>query len=93
MDLEFLEKLDELRDRWGRPMVITSGLRCRWWNEKVKGAKRSQHLVGKAVDIRATSNQAQAIAALAQALGFGGVEIGKGFIHVDTGPKRDWVYL
>jgi zinc D-Ala-D-Ala carboxypeptidase len=93
MDLEFLEKLDALRDKWGRPMVVNSGLRCRWWNEKVRGAKRSMHLVGKAVDIRANKNDAVAIAALAESMGFGGVEIGKGFVHVDTGPKRDWVYL
>lgn len=93
MDLEFLEKLDMLRDKWGQPMIITSGLRCAWWNEKIGGAPKSQHLVGKAVDILATQNESRSIHALAEQLGFGGVEIGNGFIHLDTGPKRHWKYV
>lgn len=94
MDQAFLEKLDMLREKWGRPLVVTSGLRCRWWNDQVKGSPKSQHMHGKAADLRVQNlNESRSIHALAEQLGFGGVEIGKGFIHVDTGPKRDWVYL
>ncbi len=94
MDPSFLEKLEMLRDKWGRPLLITSGLRCRHWNEKIGGAKKSQHLAGKAADLQVMDlNEARSIHALAEQLGFGGVEIGKGFIHVDTGPSRQWVYV
>lgn len=93
MDLEFLDLLDKLREKWGKPMVITSGVRCVFHNKNIGGAKRSQHLVGKAVDIRATMNEARVIHALAESLGFGGVEIGRGLVHVDTGPKRHWIYV
>lgn len=93
IDKAFLAKLEELREKWGRPLVVTSGLRCAWHNDQIKGAPKSMHLVGKAADLKtANLNEARALHALAESLGFGGVEIGRGFIHVDTGPKRDWVY-
>lgn len=93
MDRGFLDLLAELREQYGKPMILNSAVRCPHWNKTIKGAKRSQHLLGKAVDIRASGEDALIIAKLATDLGFGGVEIGNGFIHVDTGPKRDWKYL
>jgi zinc D-Ala-D-Ala carboxypeptidase len=93
MSRDLLDKLTELRKQYGKPMIINSAARCPYWNKIIKGAKRSQHLLGRAVDIRASGEDALLIAKLATDLGFGGVEIGPGFIHVDTGPKRDWKYL
>lgn len=94
VDKGFLAKLEELREKWGRPLVVTSGVRCAWWNEQIKGAPKSMHLRGKAADLKtANLNEARALHALADVLGFGGVEIGKGFIHVDVGPKREWKYV
>lgn len=46
------EVLQPLRDHLGRPVVISSGYRCRELNEKVGGAKNSQHMRGEAADIR-----------------------------------------
>ncbi len=86
--------IEQLRDKWGRPLLISSGARCEFWNAHIGGAPKSMHLKGKAADIRtANLNEARAIHALAESLGFGGIEVGKGFIHVDTGPKRDWKYV
>lgn len=94
MDVAFMEKLNALRDKWGHPLVVTSGARCKWWNDKILGAKGSQHLLGRAADLAvANTNESCSLHALAEQLGFGGVEIGKGFIHVDTGPKRHWTYV
>ncbi len=43
--------LDPLREAFGRPIVVTSGFRCRRLNAEVGGARNSQHLRGQAADI------------------------------------------
>ena len=44
--------LDPLREAWGSPIRVTSGYRCYTLNQLVGGAKKSQHLSGKAADIQ-----------------------------------------
>lgn len=44
--------LDPLREAWGSPIRVTSGYRCYTLNRLVGGAKKSQHLSGKAADIQ-----------------------------------------
>ena len=43
--------LDNLRGEWGRPIIVTSGYRCKELNAAVGGARNSQHLKGQAADI------------------------------------------
>lgn len=45
--------LQPLRDYIGKPIIVTSGYRCKTLNElpTIKGASNSQHVVGQAVDI------------------------------------------
>ena len=42
--------LDPIRERWGEPIRITSGYRCKALNELVGGVKNSPHLIGCAAD-------------------------------------------
>ncbi|MCH1613038.1 MAG: D-Ala-D-Ala carboxypeptidase family metallohydrolase, partial [Flavobacteriales bacterium] len=49
---ELAENLQIVRDMLDEPIKINSGWRCEEYNRKIKGAKRSQHLLGKAADIR-----------------------------------------
>ncbi len=42
--------LQPIRDRLGKPMIITSGYRCPELNKKVGGVSTSQHTKGQAVD-------------------------------------------
>lgn len=51
-DLGLVTTLQRLRDEVQRPVVVNSGCRCRSHNAAVKGSKSSQHLYGKAADIR-----------------------------------------
>ena len=44
--------LQRLRDEVQRPVVVNSGCRCKSHNATVKGAPQSQHMQGKAADIR-----------------------------------------
>lgn len=48
--------LDPLREAYGKPIVVTSGYRCKALNQAVKGASTSQHLYGQAADIRSVSD-------------------------------------
>lgn len=51
---ELIVRLELLRCIWGRPIYITSGLRCTSHNQRVGGAKNSRHLVGCAADLSVT---------------------------------------
>ena len=43
--------LDPLRESWGKPIIVTSGFRCKAVNDKVGGVATSQHTKGEAADI------------------------------------------
>lgn len=49
---ELVEVLEDVREHFGKPVVINSGLRCETHNKRVGGAPKSQHLLGTAADIR-----------------------------------------
>ena len=43
--------LDPLREKFGKPIVVSSGFRCAELNAKIKGSRTSQHCKGEAADI------------------------------------------
>lgn len=100
MDAEFLECIDNLREACDFPFVVTSGFRCKEHNDKIGGAKGSQHLFGMGADIRLSGDKAHKVVSLAREYGFNGVGISqKGnysgrFIHLDTrkGSFALWSY-
>lgn len=47
-----LAMLDLIREKWGKPIIVTSGYRSRQLNAKVGGAVNSYHLQGRAADIK-----------------------------------------
>lgn len=90
---EFLLALDELRDMWGMPMVVTSGQRCKWHNKKEGGALRSQHLYGNAADISVPKSKQKEFVKLARLAGFNGIGWGSTFVHVDMRKvPAEWTY-
>jgi len=44
------KELDKIRSRFNAPVIVHSWLRPRWYNEKIGGAKLSQHILGLATD-------------------------------------------
>lgn len=48
--------LDPLREKWGKPIIVTSGYRCPKLNTIIGGASGSQHTKGEAVDIRTATD-------------------------------------
>lgn len=79
---EFLDRLQALRDRIGRPLHVTSGHRCALWNASVGGAPRSQHKQ-IAVDLALAGHDRDALYAHARASGFTGFGLARSFIHLD----------
>lgn len=43
--------LDPIREAWGKPIIVTSGFRCKAVNDKVGGVATSQHTKGEAADL------------------------------------------
>lgn len=52
VDPALVNALESIRRRVGKPVIINDAFRCIEHNESVGGAKNSQHLLGKAADIR-----------------------------------------
>lgn len=83
---KFLARLDNLREVCGFPFYITSGYRS--VNHSVERAKLSgggTHTRGIAADIAVSGGrQRMQIVKHALELGFTGVGVAKGFVHVDV---------
>ena len=82
-----------IREHFGKAVTITSGYRTTAHNAAVGGAKSSQHLYGRAADIRVRGISVEDVAAYAESLmpDWGGVgrypvKAGRatGWVHVDT---------
>lgn len=54
--------LNPLRTYLRRPIIVSSGFRCKELNAKVGGSENSQHLKGQAVDILAEGMKAKDLA-------------------------------
>lgn len=97
MNLDFVERLDALRDRCWFPFAISSGYRTAAHNAKVEGVDGSAHVAGLAADIRVADGR-QRIILVREALvmGFGRIGIGHNFVHLDVDPTKPqnvmWVY-
>lgn len=56
LDRLIVELLDPIREKWGKPLQVTSGYRCDKLNGKVGGSKTSRHKDGLAADLDAGTN-------------------------------------
>lgn len=96
-----LEKLDKVREEFGKPVIVTSGYRCPAHNEAIGGAKNSSHVNGLAADIQpkiVTLDDLDLLYEICYNI-FSNIGDGrsKKFIHVDDrelkkSGKRHWIY-
>ena len=90
MDQDFIDKLNILRDTYGKPMTISSGYRDS--THPVEAAKKDPtagaHVSGKAADILIDRADAFKLLSLAFVVGFTGIGVnqkgGARFLHLDT---------
>ena len=92
IDTELVEILEKIRTHFNKPVTITSGFRTAAYNATVaKAAKYSQHLYGKAADIRVAGVTVEQLAAYAEKLlpDTGGI----GRYPVRSGRPTGWVHV
>jgi uncharacterized protein YcbK (DUF882 family) len=88
---ELLDKLDVLRFRLGRALVVSSSYRSKYFNASVGGAPRSYHLRAMAADLPLAGHDKSELIDLAKQVGFTGFGISYiSFIHIDIGRSRSW---
>jgi len=89
---EALDKLQALRDRLGKPLILRSAYRSPEHNRAVGGAKASKHMDGTAFDVAMSNHDPAAFEAAAREVGFLGFGYypRSGFMHIDLGPARSW---
>lgn len=90
---QVLDRVEKLQSAFGAGLLITSGRRSPEHNLKVGGVNKSQHLEGNAVDISTagmTQDDVLRLISTASAMGFGGIGVYDGSIHIDLGARRAW---
>lgn len=93
IDSELVDVLQKVRAHFGKAVTITSAYRTPGRNKAVGGEKYSQHLYGKAADIKISGIAPKTVAAYVEKLmpKSGGIGIYKTFVHVDVrGTKARW---
>ena len=87
-------ELQILRDFIGKPIKINSGYRSPSYNRSIGGASRSQHLLGKAADIRVEGISPRELRGIIEELikdgrlNFKGIGAYTNFTHVDIRERR-----
>ena len=81
--------LDPLRESFGKPIIVTSGYRCKELNKAVGGAAKSQHMSGEAADIRSVEDSKRANKELFNLI----IELGLPFDQLINEHDYDWVHV
>jgi len=91
--IRFASELELLRSKFGdKPLLINSWFRSSYWNKRVGGVPKSQHLTCNAADFTISGVSNGVVRNYVLSLPYGGVGITPHYIHFDLGPKRSWKY-
>ena len=87
---DLVDVLQKIRTHFGKPVTITSAYRTPPHNKSVGGAAYSQHLYGKAADIKVVGVTPKKVAAYAETLmpNKGGIGIYATFTHIDVRAEK-----
>ncbi|MEZ6133398.1 MAG: DUF2272 domain-containing protein [Pirellulaceae bacterium] len=94
---EVMDNLEVLRGELGEPITVNSGYRSPSYNTRIGGAERSQHLCGRAADIKVKNfTPRQVHAKIEELIGSGrmrqgGLGLYNTFVHYDVrGTRARW---
>jgi uncharacterized protein YcbK (DUF882 family) len=87
--LRLVVSLDRMREFYGSPIIVESGLRCPFWNARQGGEDDSEHLTGEGADLRCRSSRERwAMLSAALRAGITRVGIYGRHIHVGTSARQ-----
>lgn len=92
-----VNNLQAIREAIGRPIYVTSGVRCLEWNKKISGHPQSKHKYGRAVDIYVLGIKPEVLMDVIQCVvkDFCGIGVYQtqrgegGFVHFDVLRAKD----
>lgn len=93
IDTELVNVLQKIRTHFGKSVTITSAYRTPTKNKAIGGTTYSQHLYGRACDIKVKNVSPKTVAAYAEKLlsNKGGIGTYATFVHIDTrAAKARW---
>lgn len=93
IDTDLVKILQKIRNHFGKSVTITSAYRTPTKNKAVGGETYSQHLYGKAADIKVSGVSPKKVAAYAEKLlvNKGGIGTYSTFTHIDVrATKSRW---
>ena len=90
IDTDLVELLERIRTAACGAVTVNSGYRTASYNQKVGGARASQHLLGRAADIQVSGASPLLVGQIAEYYlgGHGGIGVYQTFTHVDTRTAR-----
>ena len=95
LDRHLVGILWHIQHHYGRQVNVTSGCRSYSHNRRIGGARESFHLRCQAADIKVTGVGKDQLARYVRGLsdrGGVGLYCHDASIHVDTGPRREWIW-
>ena len=98
VDDTLVKRLQQIRDHFGKALVITSAYRCSTHNKNVGGASGSRHVKGQAADFYISGVAPAEIAKYAESIGVKGIglyekaDCGSDFVHIDTRTQKSFWY-
>lgn len=95
--VKLVTMFEDIRSIYNKPITVISAFRTPEWNRKIGGAKHSQHVQGRALDLKPPKGISieqfyEDIKYHAYAFGIRGIGRYKTFIHVDFRPSSTIVY-
>ena len=92
-----LHTLDVLREAYGKPLTVTSGVRCARYNAKVGGVVDGEHTTGEAADLFTPDSLTRYhLLQAAFKVGISRIGVGAQFVHIGVGtmiPQNvAWLY-
>lgn len=89
IDGRLLLILQEIRNRYGKPMIITSGYRCPTYNAAIGGVPGSAHTYGYAADIlvKTSQDRYELLRSIIE-VDVPRIGIASNFIHIDIDPEK-----
>lgn len=83
---KLVETLETIREHFGVPVTVSSGIRCKTHNTNVGGVSKSQHMEGTAADIVVKGVPVSEVVKYAETLmpKTGGIGTYKTFTHIDV---------